>query len=146
MGKSVADDPARAVDWDAVRRDYETEGLTTNGICRKHGVTADVLAVRARRHRWKDIGRAGTTDRAILIRQAFAVLERQVQNLETTEMKDAGEKEAAVLGKLVATLDKLIEIDNRTTGGQAPAQKREALELRARLVQRIEENKKLHGA
>ena len=50
-------------------------------------------------------------------------------------MTHTGEKEAAVLGKLASTLEKLIEIDDAAAGKPKPAQGRKMRDLRDQLAQ-----------
>lgn len=134
------------LDWDAVRHDYESDALTTIGICKRYGIGHDVLAAHARRARWFGEHRTDGLDRTILIRQLFGVLETQIKHLEGIEMTTTGEKEVAVLGKLAATLEKLIEIDGKAaTKRPSPAQTKEVQEFRNKLVKRIEEFKQLHS-
>ncbi|MHB1104224.1 MAG: hypothetical protein ACYC0C_15925 [Devosia sp.] len=134
------------IDWDAARLDYESDALTTIGICRKYGIGHDVLAVHARRAKWHGEHRSGGMDRSILIRQLFGVLEKQIKHLEGVDMTTTGEKEVAVLGKLAATLEKLIEIDGKaTTKKPGAAQTKEMQDLRDKLVKRIEAFKQLQS-
>lgn len=137
---------APEIDWDAARRDYESDALTTIGICKKYGIAHDVLAVHARRAKWHTEHRSGGLDRSILIRQLFGVLETQIKHLEGVEMTTTGEKEVAVLGKLAATLEKLIEIDAKATIRKpGAAQTKEMQDLRNKLVKRIEAFKQIRS-
>lgn len=133
------------VDWAAVRQDFESDALTTIGICKKYRIGHDVLALHARRAKWHIEHRAGGLDRSILIRQLFSVLENQIKHLEGAEMTTTGEKEVAVLGKLAATLEKLIEMDARAAIKRPGAsQTREMQDLRNKLIKRLEEFKQVH--
>jgi hypothetical protein len=124
--------------WDAVRADFESEELTEAGICSKYGVRRDELWRRARTNRWRTVHREGGLDRLILIRQLFGVLERHIRKLEETEMTEVGEKETTVLGKLVSTMDKLIEIEGRAGRGNGPEETREMEDIRNKLARRID--------
>ena len=134
---------ARAVapdlDWDAIRLDYESDALTSIGICRKYGIGHDVLATHARRSKWYGEHRSNGLDRSILIRQLFGVLETQIKHLEGVEMTTTGEKEVAVLGKLAATLEKLLELDSKAVNKRPDAaQTKEMQDLRNKLIKRLE--------
>lgn len=134
------------IDWDGVRLDYESDALTTVGVCRKYGIGHDVLATHARRCKWHGEHRSNGLDRSILIRQLFGVLEKQIKHLEGVEMTTTGEKEVAVLGKLAATLEKLLELDGKAaTKRPDAAQTKEMQAFRDKLVKRIEEFKQLHS-
>lgn len=125
--------------WDLVAIDYCYPHLTIAALCRKHRITRGELMLRAARHKWKTL-RADDTDRLILIWMLFGVMERQIGHLEETEMTPSGEKEAAVLGKLATTLEKLIDIEDKS---KAPAGTGENMqELRNKLAQRIDNLKR----
>ena len=124
--------------WDAIRSDFEGDTLTEAGICRKHGVTRDELWTKARRNKWRVGHRENGLDRLILIRQVFGVLERHIQILEEVEMTEVGETETTVLGRLVSTLDRLIEIEGRAGGKSGPEETREMQDIRNKLARRID--------
>jgi hypothetical protein len=128
----------RAGGWDAVRKDFESDGLTDAGLCRKHNVDHDELWQHARKNKWRTEHRENGLDRIILIRLLFGLLERHIQKLEKVEMTEVSEKEAAVLGKLVSTMDKLIEIEGRTGRTTGPRETREMQDLRNKLARRID--------
>jgi hypothetical protein len=131
--------PAPGPNWDLVAIDYFYPHRTIAALCKKHGITRGELMLRAARHKWKTL-RADDTDRLILIWMLFGVMERQIGNLEETEMTQSGEKEAAVLGKLATTLEKLIDIEDKS---KAPAGTGENMqELRNKLAQRIDNLKR----
>ncbi len=127
------------IDWSAVRQDYESDTMTAVGICLKYGIGHDVLATQARRSKWYGEHRSGGLDRSILVRQLLGVLEKQIKHLQGAEMTTTGEKEAAVLGKLTATLDKLFDLDGKAaTNRPGTAHTKEMQELRAKLIKRLE--------
>jgi hypothetical protein len=132
-------EPARLVRglWERVRRDFEGRALTEAAICRKHAIDPDELWTHARAAKWQVEHRTSGLDRGILIRQMLGVLERQVARLERIEMTDTGEKEAAVLGRLASTLDKLIELESRNSKAEQPAETAEMRDIRNKLVKRI---------
>lgn len=125
--------------WDIAAEDYYWGRLTIPAVCRKHGISRNELLQRAARHKWKTL-RDNTTDRKILIGMMLGVLEQQVGHLEIIEMTQSGEREVAVLGKLATTLEKLIDIEDRS---KAPAGTAENMqELRNKLARRIENLKR----
>jgi hypothetical protein len=120
--------------WDIAAQDYYWGRLTIPAICRKHKTTRNELLQRAARHKWKTL-RDDTTDRVILIGMMLGVLEQQIGHLETVEMTQTGDKEVAVLGKLATTLEKLIDIEDKS---RAPAGAGENMQdIRNKLAQRI---------
>ena len=125
--------------WDIVAEDYRWGRITIPAICRKHGIGRNELLQRAARHKWKTL-RDDTTDRVILIGMMLGVLELQIGHLEGVDMTQTGDKEVAVLGKLATTLEKLIDIEDKS---KAPAGTGENMqELRNKLARRIENLKR----
>ena len=125
--------------WDIVFEDYYWGRITIPAICRKHGISRGELLQRAARHKWKTL-RTHFTDRVILIGMMLGVLEQQIGHLEEVNMTRTGDKEVAVLGKLATTLEKLIDIEDKS---KAPAGAGENMqELRNKLARRIENLKR----
>jgi hypothetical protein len=135
VAENVATETGR---WDRVRADFEGDGVTEAGICRRYGITHDELWLRAAKNKWKREHRLNGLDRVILIRQMFGLLETHIVKLETTEMTEVGDKETAVLGKLVSTLDKLIEIEGRAGAKTGPEDAKEMRDIRNKLARRID--------
>jgi hypothetical protein len=129
-----------APDWAAIRAEYERGERTLKDIGAQYGRSVSAIHDRAKRDLWTPRNRTGTVDRAFIIKRMFVLLERQVIQLGD-DMKQTGEKEVAVLGKLASTLEKLIEIDDTATGRAKPAQNRKMRSLRDQLAQRIEQLK-----
>jgi len=130
-----ADEP----NWDLVQIDYRMARLTIAAICRKHKINRGDLLLRALRHKWPTL-RTGDTDREILIGMMLGVLEIQITHLETVDMTASGDKEVVVLGKLASTLEKLIDIEDRS---KAPAGTGEDMQaLRTKLARRIDSLKR----
>jgi hypothetical protein len=135
--------PARAAppgpNWDLIAVDYLYEHITIQALCRKHRITRGELLYRATRHKWKTL-RGSYTDRGILIGMMLGVLELQIGHLEEVQMTKTGEKEVAVLGKLATTLEKLIDIEDKS---RRPAGTGEDMqEIRNKLARRIENLKR----
>lgn len=128
-----------AVNLEALHADYAARELTNQDVAIKHRISASTL------HRY--VVTLGWTPRAPhridpndLVMRMFTALEAQMQDLETT-MTTAGGSHAAILSKLVSTLDKLIVIKD------AEAQKRRSStrsskvieDLRSKIADRIAE-------
>ena len=133
--QGVASAQANGPNWDIVAEDYRWGRLTIPAICRKHGIARNELLQRASKNKWKTLRDAGT-DREILIGMMLGVLEQQIGHLETIEMTQTGEKEVAVLGKLATTLEKLIDIEDRSKPPAGMGVDMQA--MRNKLAQRIE--------
>lgn len=126
------------VDLDALRADYEggTERGTTAEIARRHHISTRTLQTRVEELGWVRRNQRHLVDRGAIIARMFRVLERQVVLMER-DMKQPGEKEVAVLGKLASTLEKLIDIDNAARPDKPAAPRKDIADLRNKLAQRI---------
>jgi hypothetical protein len=126
------------VDWDGARREYEAATSSKGSLARKYGTTVGELDAKAKANRWSDARRSASTDRIILIDRLLGVLELQVEHMETTKMTPSGEREAAVLGRLTATLGKLIALANGEARGTASEfETAEMRDIRQKLAKRI---------
>lgn len=130
-------------DWPAIRADYEDGEKSLKALAAEHKTTVAAIRARARRKLWSNWRRTGRVDRAHIIARMFHVIETQVIALEE-HTKSAGDKEAAVLGRLANTLDKLIEIETaaRIDNKPAGAAGRDMKELRDKLAERIAQLKR----
>ncbi len=129
--------PRPPVDWLAVRADYEggRERGNTKQIAERHGISTKTLQNYAEDGGWRRRNIRRAVDRGAIITRMFLLLDRQLTQLGN-DMKQTGEKEVAVLGKLASTLEKLIEIDQAATPPK-PAQRKDITEMRNKLAQRI---------
>lgn len=129
-------------DWAAIRTAYEAGVDSLPEISRTYGITTSAISWRARRQLWAPRYRTTTVDRPLIITRLFRLLERQIIELEKN-MKETGEKEVAVLGKLVSTLEKLIDIDKAASPPKPVAQQKDIRDLRNKLAQRIAQLKRV---
>lgn len=140
----AADFPVAGLDrafWAAVRPEYEDTDEPVALICARLEITqyalkkaVDVLGWRKRR--------PARADRRDIIMRLFRLLDTQIRILETN-MTKAGEAEANVIGKLVASLDKLIAL--KKASDPAPRRSRAAREMsdiKQRLIERIDQLKR----
>lgn len=142
LGPLVIEKPAAApaIDWEAVRIDYLAESISLRAIQRKHGLTEAALRWGIRTRDWphRSLRPVGRTR---IITRMFRMLERQITQLEKN-MTSTGDKEVTVLGKLAGTLEKLIDIESKAGAGKpVRKQTREMLDIRNRLIKRIEQLK-----
>lgn len=87
--------------------------------------------------------RTSTPSRARLIGQMFRVLGRQITQLESEHMTQIGDKEVALLGNMVRSLDKLIELDNEEKAKKPRrTSSRQIGDLREKLAARIDQLKR----
>jgi len=126
------------VDWAAVQLDYEQVNGSLIEICARYGVTEAQLRYRRERHGWT-MRNDWNLRVAPLINRMMRVLDGQVRYLEK-QMTEPVDKNAALLGTMTKTLEKLIELD----AGQrvkTPAKQKDMSDIRNKLVARIEQLK-----
>lgn len=127
-------------DWDAVRVDYLAGEMVLDDIAHKHGITKSALNWRRVHHGWP-LRHPGPHNRgrSPLIARMFRVLERQL-NLLDANMTEAGPTEVQMLGNMVRTLDKLMDLDKSTDKTtRSPKVSREIASMRQLLAERIVE-------
>lgn len=126
------------VDWAAVQLDYEQVNGSLPQICERHGISEAQLRYRRERHGWT-MRNDWSLRIAPLINRMMRVLDGHVRQLEK-QMTDPVDKNAALLGTMTKTLEKLIEIN---AGQQAikPTRQKEMSDIRNKLVARIEQLK-----
>jgi hypothetical protein len=135
-GVVTTSDELPARDWAVIRPEYEGDGGTLEEIAARHHTSVRTLLRHAKEEGWLPRSAKRRVDRSAIIVRMFRVLERQIIFLDK-DMKQSGEKEAAVLGKLASTLEKLIDIDNAASPGTPAVQQHDMKELRHKLARRI---------
>jgi uncharacterized membrane protein YgaE (UPF0421/DUF939 family) len=123
------------VDWLAIRIAYEARDCTEEELRRQHGVTEGQIRYRREKENWVKRS-TRKIERGTLITRMMSVLARQVSILER-QMNGQIDKEAALLGTMTKTLEKLMELE-RADAAQRPSQK-DLTELRAKVAKRIEQ-------
>jgi hypothetical protein len=140
-------DPPRRVDgrfapvhpWEVhikVRADYEASSLTLREICDKHRVGASAMHQWARREGWT-MRKPQRIDPNDLVGRMLELLDGQIAELEATVT--TGATEVAMLGKLVATLDRVLMLKVRSNATERPRSSKRVEALRAQIAERIGE-------
>lgn len=81
--------------------------------------------------------------RKLLIGRMFVVLEKQIERMESIMPENSDDKEIALLGQLVRSLEKLVELDCKHQGmakdtkNSMAKNSRQMQDLRAKLNQRM---------
>jgi hypothetical protein len=134
----LADRPAGF--WEAVEIDYRGKKLSLSQLRDRHHLTEDEFDEARRELGWKhrDTSRV---NRKQIIRRLFVLLDRMLINLES-EMKNVGEQEVNILGRLVQSMGKLIEIEAVTGKAVTPRETRDMHDIRSKLIARIDELKR----
>lgn len=126
------------VDWAAVQLDYEQANGNLPDICERHRVTEAQLRYRRERHGWTMRNEWGLRI-SPLINRMMRVLDGQVRQLEK-QMIEPVDKNAALLGTMTKTLEKLIELDEAQRA-KRPTKRKEMSDIRNKLAARIEQLK-----
>ncbi len=135
-------------DWLKIEADYRLGDLTIVNICANHDISVSALMQARSRYGWPSRNKKahknfGPVGRRHLISRMFAVLEKQIERMENTMAEDKDDKEIALLGQLVRTLEKLVELDAKQAAGQKEKPSKSEVEstemkaLRHKLSQRI---------
>jgi hypothetical protein len=118
----------------AVRTDYEMSSLTIDAICEKHAISHSTLHEWARNEGWVR-RRPRTIDPNDLLTRMLGLLDRQMTELEIG--MNNGASQASMLSKLVTTLDKVLQLKERTV--EKPRSSKRVETLRAQIIERIRE-------
>lgn len=146
----VVEGPDEAALWAQVRDAYENSSRSLAELAETFGVSRSAILWRAKRDGWKRRHRIGNVQRPTIIKRLFRMLEMQVMHLET-EMDDmvktdtrSGEREMQLLGKLAGNLEKLVKLDQTTSGSSKRRERtaKEIADMRNKLAKRLEELKR----
>ena len=145
MDESVAGDaggsaPAPAeLDWALAQVDYESAAETLDAVAAKYGISKSALLWRAKTRCWRPRNKRKAAGGPSLLARMFRLLERQIFQLES-ETSPMGEKEAAVLGRVAATLERLMQIERTAVPPKVVKRTSKDLEeLRKKVAARFEE-------
>lgn len=123
------------VDWVAVRIAYEAREETEAEIRQRFGITENRLRRRREKELWIKRS-ARRVERGTLVMAMMRLLARQIVLLEK-QMTGPIDKEAALLGTMAKTLEKLMELE-KADAAQRPSQK-DLTDLRNKVAKRIEQ-------
>lgn len=151
---SGGDEPAAAVDWLRLRREYEAGERPLAEIAGEAGINRQKLSLLARREGWKlrtaSRGKSEATRETIrrlksLLQQRLGELEGQIATLGAEATAASSEKEIRSINTLVRTLEKVLELERKDRAARARRRKehrqfddaeREALALRLEALHR----------
>ncbi len=121
----------------ALQGEYEEKILTIVALCAKYDISRSRLYELARQHGWR-LRSPKRVDRNDLIERLLRLVQAQIGYLET-QMRKKTSDHAAMLGRLVNTLDKLIELKDADDSGRSkPVRASKAMtDLRAKIADRI---------
>ncbi len=126
--------------WQAVHADYLANTLTVRQLLQKHGLTQGEFNHARSELNWTR-RYLPQVNRRQIIKRLFRLVDRMLTKLEN-EMTNAGEKEVAVLGRLIQSVGKLIEMETATASADNPREAREMHGIRSKLIARIAELKR----
>ena len=126
--------------WERVGIDYAANELTILQLRAKYELTKGEFDYAKGQLGW---GRRKTpqVNRRLIIKRLFRLLDRMLEQLEA-EMTTTGEKEVTILGRLVQSMGKLIEIETATNTEATPRETKDMHDIRRKLVERIEDLKR----
>lgn len=156
MGETMSggSEPAAAIDWVRLRRDYEAGERPLAEIAGEAGIKRQKLSLMARREGWKlrtaPRGKSEATRETIrrlksLLQQRLGELEAQIASLGAEATAASSEKEIRSINTLVRTLEKVLELERKDRAARARRRKehrqfddaeREALALRLEALHR----------
>lgn len=125
-----------AAEWEIIRPHYEDGPDTVVQLCKRFETNKTALRNAAIAFRWR-LRSPRRIDRGDIIERLFRLLDTHILEMETS-MEGKGRGEAAVLGRLVSTLDRLIEIQDAETKRRHPRATRQISDIKAKLIERIE--------
>ena len=126
--------------WERVGIDYAANELTILQIRAKYDLTQGEFNYARLQLKWTR-RKTPQVNRKLIIRRLFRLLDKMLEKLEA-EMTKVGDEEVNVLGKLVYSVGKLIEIETATNDAATPRQTKDLHDIRRKLVARIEELKR----
>ena len=127
--------------WEMVGIDYAANELTILQLLQKYDLTQGQFNYARSQLDWTR-RKAPQVNREVIIKRLFRLLNRMLETLEA-EMTTVSETEVNVLGKLVHSMGKLIEIEASANTAATPRQTKDMHDIRRKLVERIEELKRL---
>ncbi len=129
-------------------------------IAQKHKISLSAISKARQRSNWPSRNKLNKTNanslrmlatkktkipsRKLLIGRMFVVLEKQIERMENIMPENADDKEIALLGQLVRSLEKLVELDCKHQGSAKDTLKSEAKNSRQMLDLRAKLNLRMH--
>lgn len=140
-GGVVRLDQQAGADWAVIQLAYQESAATLPELAAQFGVTKGAISWRARRHGWIMRHRTSGSSGPSLVARIYRLLERQLFQME----KAAGpmsDKDAAILMRVATTVDRLMEVDERTAGKSPRRTAKETSEMqdmRKTIARRLEQ-------
>ncbi len=125
-----------AAEWEVIRPHYEDGPETIVRLCQQFGTSKTAIRNASIAFRWR-LRSPRRIDRKDIIERLFRLLDTHILEMETS-MDGKGRGEAAVLGRLVNTLDRLIDIQDAESKRRHPKATRQISDIKAKLIERIE--------
>lgn len=100
-------------DWNEIRIAYEETSETLDAMAKRFGVARSSISQHVRDDGWLRRNKTIVVDARALIRRMYRLVERVLVRMEKAE-EPMNEKDAGVLNRMAATLDRLMEIEARS--------------------------------
>jgi hypothetical protein len=128
--------PLGPEELEAIHADYDDRSFSVGEVCTRNEVSRAQLYWLVRSLDWRRRS-PKAVDKHDLTQRLLRLLEDQVRKLEKT-MMDNEKEQSAVLGKLSATLDRLIATDRATAPRRRPARESKLIEeIRQKVAERL---------
>lgn len=128
-------------DWNEIRTAYEQSDETLMDMAKRFGVARSSISQHVRDDGWLRRHKATAVDARLLIRRMYRLVERVLVRMERAE-EPMNEKEAGVLNRMAATLERLMEIEARIPQPPARGVVKETAEMqqiRKTIARRLEQ-------
>lgn len=144
-GEAPEQKSKKPVDWTPILADQAANPHTSlTQVAARNGVTTKALSAQVKKLADTPVNRGQIISRLFrLVEWQVVDLQREM-NVMMTEDRRSGEKEVVLLGKIAANLEKLMALDGTgpTTNTRAKSRSKDIVDLRTKLIERIEHLKR----
>ena len=134
--------PIEKSGWVLIRTAYEDTDETLDAMARRFGVARSSISQHVRDEGWVRRRNAATIDARALIQRMYRLIERVLVRMERAS-EPMSEKDASILTRMAATVDRLIEIQarapERPRRGPAAKETAEMQQIRKTIARRLEQ-------
>lgn len=145
VGEAPEQKGRKAVDWTPILADQAANPHTSLSIIAgRHGVGVKALSAQVQKLETEPVDRLLIIERLVrLVQWQVVDLQREMNTMQAEDRR-SGEREVALLGKIATNLEKLMELDGSapSSGRRARSRPKDIVDLRSKLIERIEHLKR----
>jgi hypothetical protein len=134
--------PTDKAGWIVIRGAYEDTDETLDAMASRFGVARSSISQHVRDEGWVRRRNAATIDALVLIQRMYRLIERVLVRMERAS-EPMSEKDAGILTRMAATVDRLIEIQARAPvrprRGPVAKETVEMQQIRKTIARRLEQ-------